>query len=217
MTTMTSLSRNTLMGGVALAAFGLVASILVAVTYEGTKEQIVENQKQALLKGLYEIVPPKQLDNDIYNDFITVQAAGLGYRGGLATIYRARHNGKPIAAIMDVVAPDGYSGAIEMLVGIHFDGSIAGVRIIGHMETPGLGDAIDIRKSDWITSFDGRSLNNPESKNWKVKKDGGQFDQFTGATITPRAVVKAVHKSLEYYDKYRPQIFAAPSETRNGK
>ena len=211
---MSNAGKNTLMGALALAAFGLIASALVAITFEGTKERIAENEKQALLKGLYEIIPPTRMNNDIYNDFITVQAAGLGYRGQLATIYRARHNEAPVAAILNVVAPDGYSGAIKMLVGINFDGSIAGVRIIDHKETPGLGDAIDLRKSDWIKGFDHLSLRQPTPEQWKVKKDGGEFDQFTGATITPRAVVKAVYKSLEYYEKYLHQIFAAPSEHR---
>jgi len=207
-------AKNTLLAGLALALFGLVTSALVAVTHESTKERIAENEKQALLKGLYEIVPPDRLDNDIYNDFITVQAAGLGYRGQLATIYRARRGEVPVAAILNVVAPDGYSGAIKMLVGVNFDGTLAGVRVIDHKETPGLGDAVDERKSNWITHFDGLSLRNPMPEQWKVKKDGGQFDQFTGATITPRAVVKAVRKSLEYYETYLHQIFAAPSEHR---
>ncbi|MDH5301444.1 MAG: electron transport complex subunit RsxG [Gammaproteobacteria bacterium] len=206
--------KNALIAGLALAVFGLVASALVGYTFENTKERIAENEKQALLNGLHEIIPADRIDNDLYNDFITVQAASLGYRGQLATIYRARQKETPVAAILNVVAPDGYSGAIKILVGVNFDGTIAGVRVIDHKETPGLGDYIEADKSDWILSFNGRSLRDPLPSEWKVKKDGGEFDQVTGATITPRAVVTAVRKALEYYDRYVYQIFAAPSEQR---
>ena len=101
--------------------------------------------------------------------------------------------------MLETVAPDGYNGSIRLLVAINLDSTLAGVRVVQHRETPGLGDAIDAQRSDWILGFDGKSLTTPPRKDWKVKRDGGDFDQFTGATITPRAVVKAVKKALLYF------------------
>ena len=116
-------------------------------------------------------------------------------------------NGEPVAAIFNSIAPDGYSGRIHMLIGVYADGRIAGVRVVKHAETPGLGDGIEIRKSDWVTGFDGKSLDNPQDAGWRVKRDGGEFDQFTGATITPRAVVAAVQRTLLYYRQNADMIF----------
>jgi len=123
------------------------------------------------------------------------------------TVYRARKGGREIAVVFTVVAPDGYSGAIRMLVGIRADGRLAGVRVVAHRETPGLGDKVEAHKSDWIRDFDNRSLRDPKADGWAVKKDGGVFDQFTGATITPRAVVAAVHSALRYYATHREAMF----------
>ncbi len=206
------LLRNTLLGGLILGLFALVAGLLVATTYENTKDRIKENERQSILRALHSLIPPERHDNDIYADMITVQAAGLGYRGGLAKIYRARMGEVPVAAILEVIAPDGYGGPIKLLVAVNFDGRLAGVRVVSHAETPGLGDGIEEEKSNWIHQFDDRSLINTPPRLWAVKKDGGVFDQFTGATITPRAVVKAVYKALNYYELYLEQIFTAPSE-----
>src|SRR5690606_4959952 len=112
------------------------------------------------------------------------------------TVYRAFRGGEPVAALFNSVAPDGYSGEIRLLVGVRVDGSLSGVRVLSHKETPGLGDPIEVRHSDWITRFSGLSLENPPFERWKVRRDGGDFDQFTGATITPRAVVKATRNTL---------------------
>jgi len=115
--------------------------------------------------------------------------------------------------ILQAIAPDGYSGAIHLLVGIHADGRVAGVRVIGHRETPGLGDKIELAKSPWIRSFEGKSLTNPAADGWAVKKDRGEFDQFAGATITPRAVVGAVHRALQYFDAHKAELLAAEGAT----
>jgi len=123
-------------------------------------------------------------------------------------VYRARKQGKPVAAVIAAVAPGGYNGNIFLLVGIYQDGSLAGVRIVRHIETPGLGDSIDEQKSDWILSFSGKSLQKPQKNRWKVQRDGGEFNQFTGATITPRAVVKAVYNSLVYFKQNRELLFS---------
>ncbi|MDB0047709.1 RnfABCDGE type electron transport complex subunit G, partial [Porticoccaceae bacterium] len=110
------------------------------------------------------------------------------------------------AAIIPAVTPDGYSGAISMIIGVNFNGSVAGVRVVDHRETPGLGDKVDLKKSDWILSFNGKSLVNPQASGWTVKKEGGDYDQFTGATITPRAVVKQVLKTLQYFEDDRERL-----------
>ncbi len=199
--------RNMVIGALILGLFSVVGTGLVALTYEGTAERIAENERQALLRSLHQLVSPEEHDNDIYADVITVHdKALLGSRDGV-NIYRARNAGQPVAAVINSSAPDGYNGTIKLLVGIYYDGSLAGVRVINHRETPGLGDGIEAERSDWILSFNGHSLLNPETDGWKVKKDGGQFDQFTGATITPRAVVKAVYNTLRYYQQHREAIF----------
>jgi electron transport complex protein RnfG len=151
-------------------------------------------------------MPADRYDNEIINDTLEVWEAELT-PGTATTIYRARKNGQPVAAIFTVTATGGYSGHIRLLVGINHDGSLAGVRVVEHHETPGLGDAIEAQRSDWILGFEGKSLENPLPENWKVKRDGGEFDQFTGATITPRAVVKGVKNTLLYFSQNKDTIF----------
>jgi electron transport complex protein RnfG len=200
-----------------LGIFAVVGTGLVAITYEGTKERIAHNEKEVLLRSLHALIKPEWHDNDLYNDSITIQASSLlGTRHQPANIYRARLDGKPVAAVITSVAPNGYNGAIKLLVGIKYDGTLTGVRIITHRETPGLGDSIEVERSDWILGFNNRSLDNPEYSRWKVKKDGGVFDQFTGATITPRAVVKAVRDTLVYFKNNRDRIFTARTPSKKG-
>lgn len=195
--------------GKALAIFAMVSSALVAITFALTENRIAENERQALLKNLHALVPKQLHDNDLYTDNLLIDAPSLNYRGKPVTVYRARMDEKPVSVIFSVVAPDGYSGAIKLLVAINYDESIAGVRVVSHKETPGLGDGIDIEKSNWIRIFDSKSLNNPSAKNWRVKKDGGYFDQLTGATITPRAIVKITKKTLEYFSANKTTVFDA--------
>ncbi len=133
------------------------------------------------------------------------------------TVYRARLGGKPVALVIAPLAPDGYSGSIKLLVGINHDGTLAGVRVVTHRETPGLGDGIDETRSDWIHIFDGRSLEDPAHRQMgSQKRRRAYFDQLTGATITPRAVVRAVRQALLYYRRHQETLFAvaeqAPSE-----
>ena len=196
-----------LIGAFILGLFAVVGTGLVALTYDGTADRIAENERQSLLRSLHQIIPPESHDNDIYADFIQVTDPLLGTNQPVS-VYRARLGKQPVAAVIASIAPDGYGGAIKLLVGIHYDGTLAGVRVVSHKETPGLGDAIEAERSGWILDFTGRSLGNPEEKRWKVKKDGGVFDQFSGATITPRAVVQAVFNTLRYYQKHREALFA---------
>ncbi|MDH5786161.1 MAG: electron transport complex subunit RsxG [Chromatiales bacterium] len=194
-------------GALILGIFSVIGTALVSLTYINTKERIIENERLALLRSLHQIIDEASHDNDIYGDVITMNdRALLGSKDGVA-IYRARRGGQPVAAVIASTAPDGYSGTIKLLVGINYDGTLAGVRVVSHRETPGLGDGIEAERSDWILGFNGRSLINPDEGGWRVKKDGGTFDQFTGATITPRAVVRAVHNTLRYYQQHREAIF----------
>ncbi len=197
---------------IVLTLFAIAGTGMVALTYEGTKPQIAENERQALLDNLYTLVPKARLDNDIFNDTTQVQAPQMLGTTAPITVYRARKAGQPVAAVFTAIAPDGYSGNIRILVGVNADGTLAGVRVLSHKETPGLGDPIEVEKSDWILGFDGLSLTNPSEEQWKVKKDGGVFDQFTGATITPRAVVGAVHRALTFFQENKHQLFA-PKQT----
>jgi electron transport complex protein RnfG len=201
-----------LISGAMLGLFAVVATTIVASTFEVTKETIDENERQQLLRGLNELVPSRVYDNDIFNDYIEVVVPKLERKGKTVKVYRARRNGRPIAVIMQVVAPNGYGGPIKMLVAIRYDGTLAGVRVISHRETPGLGDAIELNRSDWILVFHGKSLDNPGEMRWRVAKDGGVFDQFTGATITPRAVVNTVHNTLVYYENNRGLLFSKVEE-----
>jgi electron transport complex protein RnfG len=199
--------RQILLSGAFLWLFAVGGTTLVAFTEYSTSSAIAENERQLLLRNLYALLPPDQLDNDIATDIRSLPASALLGTDATTPAYRARRAGEPVAAVFNSVAPNGYNGRIHLLVGVYVDGSLAGVRVVKHAETPGLGDAVEIRKSLWIKSFDDKSLSNPGKMGWRVKRDGGEFDQFTGATITPRAVVKAVHNTLLYYQHNADIIF----------
>jgi len=190
-----------------LGLFALVGTGLVALIFTGTEERIAESERQFMLRNLHAVIKPELHDNDIFHDMITVtDPQQLGTKDPVA-VFRARKNGQPVALAITPVAPDGYVGPIKILVGITFDGTVLGVRVLSHRETPGLGDGIEEKRSDWVLGFNGHSLGNPEDKGWAVRRDGGQFDQFTGATITPRAIVKAVYNALKFYEQNRDQLF----------
>lgn len=199
-----SISKNSLI----LGAFAAATAALIAFTFEHTEARIGEAEKKAAQKALFEIVPLSRHNNDLLNDVMTLSAEQTDMLGltGQAQINVAKMDGKPVAFIVPAIAPDGYSGAIKLIVGVNIDGSIAGVRVLNHKETPGLGDKVDLNKSPWVLNFDGKSLGNPKSENWKVKKDGGEFDQFTGATITPRAVVNKIKAVLQYIEQNRAAL-----------
>lgn len=192
-----SISKNSLI----LATFALVTAGVLALTFMKTAPRIAEAEKRAAQKALLEIVPSARHDNDMLHDVWQIPPERLAELGLSAesNIHIARVDGEPIAFIVPATAKDGYSGDINMIVGVNVDGSVAGVRVLSHKETPGLGDRVDLNKSPWVLSFNGKSLQNPIKDRWKVKKDGGEFDQFTGATITPRAVVNQVKQTLEFF------------------
>jgi electron transport complex protein RnfG len=203
-----------LKSGWVLGLFSLIGIGLVSLTYSITKDKIADNQRMFILQNLRELVPETLHDNDLLSDNITIVDAKAFGNQQPVTLYKATKNQQLSAIIASPTAADGYNGSIKLLVAIRENGELIGVRVVSHHETPGLGDAIDTNKSDWIYGFNGRSLTNPETRLWRVKKDGGDFDQFTGATITPRAVVKTVLKTLQYYEANKHLFIttAAPSD-----
>lgn len=209
---MIDLQKHILRVGLLLGLFAVVATTLVALTESNTREQIRENEREALLSGINALIPHDQYDNTILQDSLILEPTEALATTEPTTVYRARKQGEDVAVVLTAIAPNGYSGKIKMLIGIYADGTLAGVRVINHKETPGLGDKIDEKKANWIFQFEGLSLTNPASAKWKVKKDGGEFDQFTGATITPRAVVGAIKRALEYFRTHRDELFAVTKE-----
>ena len=199
------ISRSMLKNALVLGLFAIGTVGSVALLQQGTAERIANAEREAQVRALAEILPVGSYDNHLLDNRIELNAPELGHRSPRSA-YLALKGDQPSALILPVTAPDGYSGAIYLLVGIFADGRLAGVRVLSHRETPGLGDKIELAKSDWVRSFEGKSLDNPGEDGWAVKKDRGEFDQFAGATITPRAVVKAVHGALRYFDTHRAQL-----------
>ncbi|MCC5811889.1 MAG: electron transport complex subunit RsxG [Ectothiorhodospiraceae bacterium] len=197
-----------LMAGALLTVIALLGVGVVAYTYQGTLDRIEDNRRLALLKELQAVVPADRYDNAPERDTIAIPGSARLGTGGTATAYRARLEDEPVAVILPVVASDGYAGPIHLLVGIYTDGTLAGVRVTAHQETPGLGDGIETRRGDWIFQFADRSLENPEPEHWALRRNGGEFDQLTGATVTSRAVVKAVRNALLYFQEHQETLFA---------
>ena len=202
-----SILKHSVKTAMVMIAFTIAGTLSLAVIHQTTEAPISKAEAAVRMALFAQILVPELHDNELLQDEIKLPAGGdLGNRDE-TSIYRARLKGKPSAVILEATAPDGYSGDIKLLVAIKADGEIAGVRVLAHKETPGLGDYIDIAHSEWIKQFDGQSLVKRNDEAWFVKKDGGQFDFTTGATITPRAVVKAVHKVLKFYSKNQQAIF----------
>ncbi|MDG1732644.1 MAG: electron transport complex subunit RsxG [Thalassotalea sp.] len=196
-----------------LALFAIACTALVSVVNWLTKDTIIRQQQQQLLSTLYDVIPAERLNNDLYHDCQVI--AGNDYLGGddEQMAYIARMDNMPVAVAITSAAPDGYNGKIKLIVALNVDGSVSGVRVLKHQETPGLGDKIETRKNDWIYGFNGKTVEAENDLRWAVKKDGGMFDQFTGATITPRAVVKAVKNTALYFNKNKDSILSAQTST----
>jgi len=186
-----------------LGLFAIVGISLIDWTHHQTWKRIAENETTALLRSLHELIPASWYDNDILSDKRVVSEESLNP----ITVYRIRKYQTNVAVVITTQALDGYNGTIKLLVAIRENGDLVGVRVVSHRETPGLGDGIEESRSDWIRQFAGRSLDNPDINAWAVKRDGGVFDQFTGATITPRAIVNAVRRTLIFYRDNRTEIF----------
>ncbi|MCP3667243.1 MAG: electron transport complex subunit RsxG [Gammaproteobacteria bacterium] len=192
--------------GALLAMFAVAGTGLVSFTHLQTKDQIARNEREALLKKLTALVPAASIDNDIIEDTISISSPKL-LGGDNIPVFLGRKDNKPVAAVFASVVPDGYSGPIKLLIAVRVDGSLGGVRVVSHKETPGLGDKVETARSDWVFGFDGKSIGNPTLDRWKVKQDGGDFDQFTGATVTPRSIVNAVKNTLLYFKEHSGKLF----------
>ena len=194
---------------VILSLFAISTAAALAITNELTIGKVECNKQAALMASLNEVMPHDRHDNDLLADRITVSDPLLGRNGH--HIYRARLDGKPNGAVLEATAPDGYGGNIALIVGVDTQGKVQGVRVVPpHNETPGLGDKIDLKKSDWVLQFNDKSLADVGEEDWAVKKDGGIFDQFTGATITPRAVVKAVKLAQKFFAHHQDVLLNIP-------
>ncbi|MCC5880153.1 MAG: electron transport complex subunit RsxG [Idiomarina sp.] len=204
---LTQMRRN----GLILAGFALAAIVLVMLTQWLTQDRIESQQRSELMTTLNALIPPNQHDNDLYADCTMVSAPEALGLSQPQPVYRSRFNGVPNALALRTTAPDGYSGNINMLVAVDTQGVVQGVRVLSHRETPGLGDKIEIRRDDWILSFDGQSVRGDNDPRWQVRRDGGMFDAFTGATITPRAVVNAVERTVRFANQQRDMLFNAPA------
>lgn len=209
---MKRIARSTLQTAVNLVFFSVIATAILASTYFLTRDEIKKSVEAEKLKLITQIAPPDLFDNDIMRDTLTIPASELLGTADSTTAYRARLQGQPSAVILEAIAPDGYSGKIFLILAVRANGELAGVRVVAHKETPGLGDYIELPKGQWIKGFDGKSRETYTDADWKVKKDGGKFEYMAGATITPRAVVKAVNKALIYFGENRDKLFAAPPQ-----
>lgn len=188
-----------------LALFAIACTALIALVDFLTKDKIIEQEQQQLIKTLSSIIDPSMHDNSMTQTCIIVEDEQLGTAPQKA--YLATNKGTPVAAAITSTAPDGYNGNIFLLIAINIDGSVSGVRTIKHQETPGLGDKIELRKSQWILDFSNKKILEENDNRWAVAKDGGMFDQFTGATITPRAVVNAVKRTTIYFNQHKTKLF----------
>lgn len=205
-------SRNALRTGIILLVFAFVGTAILAFAHQSTEPTIARGQQAAKLSLLSQVLPAALYDNDLLSSSKNVPPNDLLGTRLASSLWLARHKGHFSGVVLEAIAPDGYSGEITLLIGIDAHGSVTGVRVTAHRETPGLGDYIERTKSAWIDQFSGKSLNNPPSKHWKVVKDGGAFDARAGATITPRAVVRAVKGALEYFAKHRAEFNAPPAK-----
>lgn len=198
--------------GVTLMAVGLVATALLAYTEQVTREPIAKALLEETLQNLAQVLP-KGYDNKPVEDTVLIADGLLNKKLKPVLFYRARSAGAPHSAAFVVTAPDGYSGDVDVMMAVSANGTLNGIQVVLHKETPGLGDKIDAKVTDWPKAFQGKTLDNVK---WGVKKDGGAFDQFAGATISPRAVVKAVHKGLQFFVANKDKVFAAASATPAG-
>lgn len=209
--------KHAIKTAITLVAFAFVGTAMLAYVFDITRAPIEASEKEARLALFKEILPESTYDNDLLKDTVEIAPnEQLGNRQPtIANV--AKLNNKTAGVILEAIAHDGYSGDIKLLIAIRADGSISGVRVLAHKETPGLGDYIDIARGNWIKLFNDESVNKTPAVQWQVKKDGGKFDYMVGATITPRAVVKAVFKALQFYDANKTTLFAVAEVESKGQ
>lgn len=186
----------------------LLGLAILAPINSVTREIVIKREEEEKMRVISQILPADLYDNRLLRDSVKVPPdQELLHTRNRTVAYRARLNGKPSAVIFEMVAPDGYSGNIFLIVAVKENGAVTGVRVLNHNETPGLGDYIEIVKSNWIKIFGGRSLTNTSDALWEVRKDGGRFDFVTRATVSARAIVHAVHRALQYYREHKDELF----------
>lgn len=212
---MASSKQRTLRAIASVTAIAVSAAVLVTGSYEISYERIEENHQARLLRTLHQVLDPASHDNELTQNRRAVRDLKLLGSSDPMDVFIATREGRPAAALISSVAPRGYSGPIHLLIGIAADGTVTGVRVTSHSETPGLGDAIEIEKSDWILGFEGTSLSSPPLDDWAVSQDNGLFDAITGATVTPRAVVDGVKNALLYFQRHKDELFSEPSRSRS--
>lgn len=188
-----------------LGGFSTLATVLLVVGNMATKDAIAERKKEDLQISLSQVIPDDHYNNDLLDNPLRLE----GPDGNPIIVYRGTQ-GMQVSALAWEISGQGYAGEIRLLLGLDAQGNILGVRVLSHAETPGLGDKIEVEKDDWILGFNGLSLGNPPVDEWKVKKDGGRFDAFSGATITPRAVVTAIVDGLNYFNAHRTELLNPP-------
>lgn len=203
--------------GATLALIAAICTALVAGTFRMTRERIEANRKAQLESSLAPALADLFYDSGVTESRLVIPPTDGLPGTGPVLVYRVFAGDEPVAALFVVTARDGFSGPIRILVGASYDGTVTGIRILEHHETPGLGDKIDQRRSDWVFQFDGRSIGDPPAERWAIRGDGGDFDQLTGASITPRAVIKAVRDTLIYYGAHREELFTLPATEHEGE
>lgn len=208
-------ASSKLRSALAVAALAAMLTLALAALAHFTQDRIARNRQAWLMQRLDALIAPESHDNDLFDDRIQVTAPDLLGTDVPAEIFRVRKSGQPIAVAIRYIVPDGYRGPIELLTAIRYDGTLIGVQVLRHNETPGLGDAFETRDPQWLQRFEGLSLSNPPQQRWTVRKEGGDFDAFTGATTTPRAIVKGVRRALEFYSAQRDRLFSLPAASRN--
>ena len=210
------MSKRVVKAGFTLAAMAAVCTALVAATYTVTAERIAANEQAWLEQSLTPALSGVFFEGSVTESMLVLTPPHELPGNDEAIIYRVYAEDEPVAALFVVTARDGYAGPIRILVGVDMDGTVTGIRIVEHRETPGLGDRIEQSRSDWVLQFDGRSLGDPVEARWLLRTDGGDFDQLTGAPVTPRAVIKAIRETLLYFASNRDEIFAAPATGEQG-
>lgn len=206
---LSNLKTKTFYHALLLGSFALAASAMLATGAWQTGPVIELRQQEDLTRSLSQVVPAKLHDNDLLSEPVTLPLSTTE-GAPLIRVYRATMDGEVTALAYKMQNDEGYSGRIVIVMGLKANGEVLGVRVLTHAETPGLGDKIEVAKSDWVLGFDGLSLANTPLTDWAVKKDGGRFDQFSGATITPRAVVKAVKAGLDFFNANKALLLAKP-------
>ncbi len=198
-----------------IAALGLVAAgmgLLIAITVSSTELRITDQRLAARMAQLTRLLPSDSYDNSLHQDRLAIRAPGQFQNDLPVTAYRARLNGEVVSIIFSLTTPDGYNGNIDLLIAIHADGHLQAVRVTRHQETPGLGDRVELEKSDWVQQFSGLATSVFTHKDWQLRKHGGQFDQLTGATITATAVLGAVERTTGFFHSRRQWLLEAPSD-----